>query len=83
MARDCKGNSIFANSKFPAGNFRPAFSGVRRFAVAGFGPRSVFGFRAAGVSPPAALKLLPCLKEPRATLAHLRLNKDLNLGPHD
>lgn len=23
------------------------------------------------------------LKEPYATLAHLRLNKDLNLGPHD
>ena len=22
-------------------------------------------------------------KEPYATLAHLRLNKDLNLGPHD
>ncbi len=23
------------------------------------------------------------LKEPYATFAHLRLNKDLNLGPHD
>ena len=49
MAWDCKGNSIFSNSKFPAEIFRFPITRLQAF-----------------------------LKEPYATLAHLRLNKDLN-----
>ena len=55
MAWDCKGNSIFRNSKFFSKIFHSLF----------------------------ITSLQAFLNEPYATLAHLRLNKDLHLGPCD
>lgn len=45
--------------------------------------KKIFRSSGFGADLPEKTALRRIHKNPRATFAHLRLNKDLNLGPHD
>ena len=84
MARDCKGNAFSINAKSFYRFFVFSDAAIPRSSAR----YSIEFFRT--IRPPvrSLTRFLVCVltRNPSlfdATLAHWRLNKDLNLGPHD